>query len=217
MRILAFDGAQSFLCRVLRALDERGFVVDRAADAREIAYAVRKGIYELLVVVLVSAAAWGVLDSLRDDRDCPPILALSLSEKAEEWERARECGAAEVLSLPVTVEELLVHIPAVARIRPQDSVRVGALSVDPVRRQAFLADKALRLSSREFDLLALLVANLGETASRSWLLEHIWGPLADINPNTLDVHIGRLRAKLAEVEGGPHIQTVWGRGYRMAL
>ena len=87
------------------------------------------------------------------------------------------------------------------------------LDPDFGRKQALLDTKALVLTRKEYDLLALLIQNAGELVARETLLLRVWGYGNQIRTRTLDVHIQRLRKKLGN-HSGTHIETIFGVGYR---
>jgi DNA-binding response OmpR family regulator len=88
------------------------------------------------------------------------------------------------------------------------------LRVDLAAHAAQVDGRAVELTPKEFDLLALLVRNPGRAFARDYLIEKVWGYDAEGSDRTVDTHVLRLRKKL-----GPHgdrIETVWGVGYRFA-
>jgi DNA-binding response OmpR family regulator len=89
-------------------------------------------------------------------------------------------------------------------------LRLGSVELDEVTRGVRVSGERVSLTVTEFDLLAFLLANPGRVFSREQLLEAAWGPVTDVGPRTVDVHIAQLRAKLGE---GSPIRTVRGVGY----
>ena len=92
----------------------------------------------------------------------------------------------------------------------------AALRFDRARRQAWFHDQPLALRPKEYQLLHFLARHRGQVFSREALLSHVWGYESDIEARTVDVHVRRLRAKLAEVAPDtPVILTEWGVGYSL--
>jgi DNA-binding response OmpR family regulator len=87
------------------------------------------------------------------------------------------------------------------------------LAVDFAEQSAFLDGRPLRLRRKEYELLALLVGNAGRVLARETLLLQVWGYNSEIRTRTLDVHIRRVRLKLAPYAEG-YIETIFGVGYR---
>jgi DNA-binding response OmpR family regulator len=102
-----------------------------------------------------------------------------------------------------------IQIPMTLEQRYQDL----HLELDFEHKIARLDTKPLRLTRKEYDLLALLVRNAGEVVSRETLLLRVWGYTNQIRTRTLDVHIRRLRKKLGE-HSSLYIETIFGVGYR---
>jgi DNA-binding response OmpR family regulator len=90
---------------------------------------------------------------------------------------------------------------------------VGALRVDPRRREAYVNDRRLDLRPREFELLAALARDPGVVWSRDDLLSSVWGTDFPGETRTVDVHVSEVRRKLSA--DGPAIETVKGVGYRL--
>ena len=138
---------------------------------------------------------------LRAESDVPVIL---LSAKGGELDRVLglKLGADDYVVKPFSLDELLARIAA--RLRPSGkpaggrSVAVGALSVDFARHEVKVKGRTVRLATKEFQLLTLLLEADGKVLTREQLLELIWGHEAglDIDTRTVDQHVARLRDKL---------------------
>ena len=127
-------------------------------------------------------------------------------------------GADDYVVKPFSPRELTLRVGSVLRRQPRTAADAavvladGDLVVDPAGRAARLAGSDLRLTVREFDLLAFLLAHPGQVFTRADLLEQVWGwSFGDWS--TVTVHVKRLRAKL-EADPGERIATVYGVGYR---
>ena len=91
----------------------------------------------------------------------------------------------------------------------------GILEIDVARRRVLLGDIEVRLTAREFDLLAHFARHPGRVFTRTQLLDQVWGYGHDGYEHTVNSHINRLRAKIEHDAATPHyILTVWGVGYR---
>lgn len=98
-------------------------------------------------------------------------------------------------------------------MQPIETYRDPHFEVDFQHQQVSIDNRALTLTRKEFELLAMLVGNAGEIVPRNVLLESIWGYSREIRTRTLDVHIRRLRKKLGSY-GDQYIETIFGVGYR---
>lgn len=150
------------------------------------------------------------------------VPVLMLTARAEEADRIDgfNAGVDDYLIKPFNPEELVMRIRAILRRVHQNSafvLEVGDLTIDPMRRQVQAKGKPLDLTPKEFELLHLLASNPGQVFPRAALLEQIWGYSGD-NTRTVDVHIQRLREKLAaQAHCADAIATEWGVGYRMVV
>jgi DNA-binding response OmpR family regulator len=219
MRILVIEDEPRILGFLKVGLEAEGFAVDRAEDgATGLALALCEP-YELVVLDLQLPRLDGlrVLDELHRGRPELPVVILSARSDLPTKLRSFQLGAKDYLSKPFSFDELVARVRAQLRHGGGDdasTVRVGALELDLMRRQARVEDHVTDLSHREFRLLYHLVAHAGEVVSRERLLSEVWGYSFDPGSNVVDVCVRRLRKKL-----GPSspIETVRHAGYRLAV
>lgn len=209
------------------SLKREGFEVATAADGISALEAVEKLNPDLIVLdlMLPDISGFEVCRRLRTHTTTPVIM---LTARGEEIDRVLglEVGADDYLAKPFSFRELLARIQAMLRrvaldrqiAQPQQqTINMGRLSLDPIGRRAFRADQELQLSTREFDLLTLLMKNAGRAMSREELISQVWGEDWSGDSRTLDVHVRWLRMKVEEDPASPeYIQTVRGFGYRFA-
>ena len=146
-----------------------------------------------------------------------PVLFLTARDDEVDRILGLELGADDYLVKPFSPRELVARVRAILRrtreVAPlQEIVAVGDLEVDTRRREVRRGGGAVALTTREFDLLAFLSANIGLALSRQQLLEGVWGADWYGDERTVDVHVAQLRKKLGD---GLPLATVWGVGYRL--
>jgi DNA-binding response OmpR family regulator len=162
-------------------------------------------------------------------QDLPVIL---LTARGDEIDRVvgLELGADDYVVKPFSARELAARTRAllrrtaeIAQLRARlaahsaddSSQPAPAIQIDGSRRRAIYQGQELDLRPREFDLLALLAEHPGQVFSREALLRQVWGYDEYVDARTVDVHVRRLRAKLAVVDPEAQvILTEWGVGYR---
>ena len=150
-----------------------------------------------------------------------PIVVLSAREAPAMKVEALDLGADDYVQKPFGVEELLARLRAGLRhaVQARGSapvVRTGDLEIDLGLRQVTKGPEALKLSPKEYDLLAELALNLGRTVSHKDLLAAVWGSdRAEIQ--YLRVYVGQLRQKLGTFAGAPLLVSDPGVGYRLAV
>jgi DNA-binding response OmpR family regulator len=176
----------------------------------------------LLDLMLPELSGMEVCRILRQEGDVPIIM---LTAKVGEVDKVvgLQLGADDYVAKPFSLNELFARINAVLRRSEQqrerpalEQERVGRLRVDRAGRRAYVEDTELRLTPKEWDLLACLVHRPERVFTREMLLEQVWGYNYLGDRKTIDVHIRGLREKLQPF--GPlgfEIATVRGVGYRL--
>jgi DNA-binding response OmpR family regulator len=145
-----------------------------------------------------------------------------LTARASEVDRVigLDSGADDYVIKPFSVPELSARLRAMLRrsprIQPMAQLQSGELRLDPASRRAFRGEAELKLTVKEFDLLAVLLRNRGAVLSRDFLISHVWGSDFEGDSRTVDVHVRWLREKIEDDPSKPaHLQTVRGVGYRI--
>ena len=208
---------------VVLHLERDGFecrVAGTGADAlREVA--ARPPDLVVLDVMLPGLDGFEVCRRIRADADSAAVPVIMLTAKADEVDRivGLELGADDYLVKPFSPKELVARVRAVLRrVRrsPAESVlKVGAITLDVGRHRVDVGGAPVVLAPREFALLQTLLESPGRVLSRDQLLARAWGYARadEIESRTVDVHVRRLRAKLADE--GRRIATVKGVGYQL--
>lgn len=149
-------------------------------------------------------------------KDVPIIL---LTAKGDEPDKVAglDSGADDYITKPFSIKELLARIRAVLRRRVPDTspqtLTIGKLLLDGTTHRVSYQESALKLGPTEFKLLQHLMSYPERVHSRGQLLDKVWGDHVYIEERTVDVHVKRLREALGQ--GGVHIETVRGTGYRI--
>jgi len=158
-----------------------------------------------------------VCRTLRREANDVPVVLLTARSAISERVAGLDAGADDYLLKPFALEELSARLRAISRRRPALSGRleVGDLVLDTDERRAWRAGVELDLSRREFAVLEILMENAGWVVSRTRLLEEAWDGEADLQSNSVDVHISKLRSKIDKPFGRDSITTLRGTGYRL--
>ena len=159
-----------------------------------------------------------LLRELRAARDLTPIVVLTARDDESSKVAALDSGADDYVTKPFGVAELLARIRSALRHGVQlrgaaPLVRAGELEIDLAARRVSKAGREIKLSRKEFDLLAALAAEVGQPVAHERLLEHVWGS-ADADIRYLRVYVGQVRDKIEDDPQHPRlILSAQGFGY----
>jgi DNA-binding response OmpR family regulator len=211
---------------VRRHLEDEGHRVLQAFDGPSALLAVQQQRPDLVVLDWLLPRLDG-LEVCRRVRRHSIVPILMLTARSEEVDRVLglEVGADDYLTKPFSLRELLARVRALLRrieldreasadVGATSALAAGPLRVDLAAHVVSVDGRAVDLTPKEFDLLALLVRHPGRAFARDYLLDKVWGYDAGGSDRTVDTHVLRLRKKLGPV--GDRIETVWGLGYRFA-
>jgi two-component system copper resistance phosphate regulon response regulator CusR len=219
MRILAVDDDPKVRSFVSKGLSESGMECETAPDGETALQLLRTRRFDLVLldVMLPGLQGWDVLEALRREGNVVPVIWVTARDALEERVRGLRSGGDDYVVKPFDFAELVARIHAVLRRRAASHrLRVLDLEIDPLAGTATRAGKALDLTRTEFSLLRALAEQMGETVSRTALLQQVWGIDFDPGTNMVDVHIRRLRRKVDAPFERALIQTVRGSGYALA-
>jgi len=205
---------------IARGLTAEGFTVDVAHDGGEGYEKARTGTFDLIVldIMLPTMNGYKVCRNLRDEEVWTPILMLTAKDGEYDEAEALDTGADDFLSKPFSFVVLVARLRALARRRSDHNLaplELDDLVLDVVARTCRRGDTPIQLSPREFALLEALLRHRGEVVSKQELLDRVWGPEFEGDPNVVEVYVGYLRRKIDRPFGRHDLETVRGEGYRI--
>tara|TARA_R110002096_G_scaffold329093_7_gene523244 strand:+ start:5162 stop:5821 length:660 start_codon:yes stop_codon:yes gene_type:complete len=168
----------------------------------------------LLDLMLPDGRGIGFLKTLRNRGDVTPVIILTALDQVSDRIEGLNAGADDYLVKPFDLSELSARIGSVARRytgNPNPIIAHGALDIDLAARSIHSAGKPIPLTAREWALFEALLARPGQLLSKAQLEDKLYSFGAEIESNTIEVHVSRLRKKL----GAGVIQTERGLGYRL--
>jgi DNA-binding response OmpR family regulator len=219
VRVLIAEDDSGLRDALMRGLREQGYVVDAVSNGQAAMNYLRSYEYELVVLDwrMPEISGLDVLRFIRRRGLSTPVLMLTARDAPADRVTGLDQGADDYLVKPFDFSELLARMRALQR-RPsavqQPSLVVGDLHFDPATRMVRVGSQAPDLTVTEFAILEMLVRRSPAVVARRSIATHVWDNEADaLGSNTIDVHLARLRSKLAG--GMVMIETVRGVGYRI--
>ncbi len=216
MKLLLAEDDPMLGASMERGLKLAGFAVDWTRDGRAALLALDNGDYDLLLLDLGLPRLDGLslLKTVRQSRRDLPVLVVTARDAVSDRVAGLNQGADDYLVKPFDLDELIARIHALRRRhvgRARSDMHLGALCVDPATHEASLHGRPLRLSQREFMLLAMLMEQPGVVLSRERIEERLYGWGEEVASNAVEVHLHHLRRKL----GPEWIRNVRGVGYKL--
>lgn len=218
-RVLLAEDDPTISEPLARALRREGYEVVLAADGRTaFSAAVSTPPPELLILDLGLPSMDGldVCRALRESGVFIPVLMLTARTDEIDTVVGLDAGADDYVAKPFRLGELMARVRALLRRGPETPAAPvgGVLEIDVQARRVFLRGKEVRLTTKEFELLRVLMREEGRVVPREVLMREVWDSWFG-STKTLDMHVSVLRRKIGDDAQAPrHIVTVRGVGFR---
>lgn len=222
-KVLVVDDEKLIVKGIKFSLEQDDMEVDCAYDGEEALNKAKENEYDMILldVMLPKMDGFQVCQSIREFSNMPIVM---LTAKGEDMDKilGLEYGADDYITKPFNILEVKARIKAIMRrtsvveekTEGPSIINSGDLTLDVESRGLKILDQEINLTSKEFDMLLLLVNNPGKVFSRDTLLTTIWGDEYPGDARTVDVHIRRLREKIEPNSSDPrYVHTRWGAGY----
>ena len=221
MRVLIVEDEHKIARALKKALEQDHYAVDVSFDGDDGYAMASTEPYDVMIIDRMIPGEYdgiGIVKALREKSINTPVLLLTALGRVEDKTAGLDSGADDYLVKPFALEELLARVRALLR-RPVETKTtvLGAdnLSLDTAKREVTRGNKKIKLTSKEFGLLEYLLRNKNRPLSKESIMQHVWDYDADILPNTIEVYIKYLRAKIDKPFGKGLIKTVRGFGYKI--
>lgn len=221
MRLLVIEDEQKIARALKKALEQDHYAVDVATNGDDGYAMATTEPYDAAIIDRMLPGSYNGLDILHamraQDIHTPVLLLTALGSVADRTD-GLDGGADDYLVKPFALEELLARVRALLRRPPAQQstiLQVGDLMLDTVNFTVTRGDTDIQLTSKEFALLEYLMRNQGRPLPKDLIIAHVWDFDADILPNTVEVYIKYLRAKIDQPFATPLIHTIRGFGYKV--
>lgn len=208
-----------------KGLNESGYTVELAQDGVDGLYQATSEHFDLIIldVMLPKLNGWQILKTLRSSEINTPVIMLTAKDEIDDRVKGFEYGCNDYLVKPYAFAELLARVQNIFRhhhdashqAKDSNILSVEDLSLDLLKRTATRSGKAITLTSKEFQLLELLMRKEGQVLSRTSIASLVWDMNFDSDTNVIDVAIKRLRAKIDKPFETQLIHTIRGMGYKL--
>ncbi len=169
----------------------------------------------ILDINLPGIDGFSVLSKVRENSNTHVLITSARTGKEDQL-KGLMTGADDYIEKPYDIDILIAKIKGIFKRKfSMDEITVGDIRLNTVTGKLYVGDKEKDLTSKEFELLRLLMENKGTTMKKEFLFNSVWGSDSESELQTLTVHIKWLREKLEkDIKKPEHILTVWGVGYR---
>lgn len=214
MRALVVEDDPDLNRQLVSALEEAGYVVDKAMDGEEGHFLGETEPYDIVILDLGLPQMDGltVLEQWRREERKMPVIILTARDRWSDKVAGMDAGADDYLAKPFHMEELLARVRAQVRRaagHAKSEIECGPVRLDTKSGRVTNDGQVVKLTSHEFRLVSYLMHHKGRVVSRTELVEHMYDQDFDRDSNTIEVFIGRLRKKIP----AQLIRTVRGLGY----
>ena len=220
MRLLIVEDEVRLADTLRQLLNRQGYTADVYYDGISGLDNAMTGIYDLMVldVMLPGMNGFQVVKKLREAGVATPVLMLTAKSDVGDRIHGLDCGADYYLTKPFEPEELLACVRTLLRrsggqLQESDTLTWGDLSLERTTFTLSCAEREVRLSRREYDLMELLMRNGNQVVTKEQMLVKVWGYDSQVEDNNVEVYISFLRRKLTHLHSAVKIKTLRMLGY----
>jgi two-component system, OmpR family, response regulator len=222
MRILVIEDERTLAGFIEQSVRAEGYAVTVCHDGESGQAAALTGDYALVLLDLTLPGKDGldVLGAIRAQMPELPVIVLTARTAVEQRVEGLDRGANDYVTKPFSFEELLARVRAQLRSpgqRESSALEAAGIHMDLRTRRVQRDEQEVKLTAREFEVLAYLMRHPDQVLSREQILNAVWGLDFDPGTKVLEVYVGYLRRKLGDTEASDPIETVRNVGYRLRL
>lgn len=220
-QILVVEDDRDLNRSVCAFLNQSGYQATGCLGAEEAYDAMYNTFFDLIVsdIMMPGIDGFEFVKTVRTLNENIPILFMTARDDFAAKQRGYRIGVDDYMVKPIDLDELFLRIGALlrrAKIAASRKLTVGSFTMDADEHTAYLHDREISLTNREFSLLYKLLSYPKKTFTRTQLMDEFWDADTASGPRTVDVYMTKLRAKLAECDDF-EIVTVHGLGYKAVI
>lgn len=220
MKLLIAEDHKDISRALVMLLEKQGYSADAVWNGKDALDYAQLGNYDGIILDIMMSGMDGieVLKCLRQKKITTPVLMLTAKGELNDRVAGLDAGADDYLPKPFAAAELLSRIRAMLRRRSDyqpDFLEVKGVLLNKGSLELSFGEQKVRLVNREFQVLELLMENIGQIITTDHFMEHIWGWDAPVEVNVVWVTISNLRKKIAALNAPLQIRAVRGIGYRL--
>jgi two-component system cell cycle response regulator CtrA len=218
MRVLLVEDDLTAAHGLSLILKRSGAIVEHATTGEEAIGLIRHYEYDivLLDLILPDVEGYEVVRRMRTSRNDTPVLILSGLSRPQAKVKGLSLGADDFITKPFNISELMARLQAITRRRKgysQPAIQLRGIELNLDSRQVTVNGREMRLTSKEYSMLELLVLRKGKLLTKDAFLNHLYNGTDEPERQIIDLYMCRLRKKLAVAGANNLIDTVWGHGY----
>lgn len=220
MRLLLAEDEKELSHALVTVLLHNNYSVDAVYNGQDALDYINMGNYDgaILDIMMPKMDGITVLKKVRASGNQIPILMLTAKAEIDDRVLGLDCGADDYLTKPFSMKELLARLRAMTRRQTtaaNTTLSYGNITLDRSTYMLSSKTESLRLASKEFQMLEMLLANPGQVISTEQFMDKIWGYDSDAEQNVVWVYISYLRKKLTALQASVGIKAVRGLGYTL--
>lgn len=220
MRLLLAEDEKELSNALVTVLKHNNYSVDAVYNGQDALDYLETENYDgaILDIMMPKMDGLTVLKTIRSHGNSVPVLLLTAKSEIDDRVEGLDCGADDYLTKPFSMKELLARIRAMTRRKADttDSIlKYSDIELDRSTYQLSCNGKELRLASKEYQMLEMLMVNPGQIISANQFMDRIWGYDSEAEMNVVWVYISYLRKKLASIDSSVQIKATRGLGYSL--
>ena len=219
MKVLVVEDERDISNALIKLLKMNNYSCDAAYDGEEALDYLAYDEYDAVILDIMMPKKNGieVLKEIRSNNNNVPVLMLTAKSELDDKVKGLDSGADDYLTKPFSFKELLARIRAITRRKTANIKTLSFLDIilDNKTFELKSGEKAIRLGSKEYQIMELLITSPNNVITSESLIEKVWGFDSDAEVNVVWVHISTLRKKIHEISDKVTITVVRGIGYKL--